>query len=225
MHTHTKSLDSSSKNNSSVGGRSRGLRSLSDRDHELLHLVVEQRMVRGDHLAGLLGRRPSEVRRVLARLVRDGYVVQQRFLVAERDPWVWLTRTGVRVSGTGYRYYVPKLGALAHAAAVNEVRLALAKQHPRVQWVSERALSRADGRVGVHLADGAYELAGKRHAVEVELCPKWPAKVALIVAELGERYDGVEYHCTPATRRVVEAAQREYGLTDLRIHDLATEVR
>jgi DNA-binding MarR family transcriptional regulator len=220
MHTQTKSPNSSSKNNSSVGGRS-----LSDRDHELLRLVAEQRMVRGDHLAGLLGRRPSEVRRVLERLVRGGYVEQQRFLVAERDSWVWLTPTGVRVSDTGYAYYVPKLGALAHAAAVNEVRLALAKQHPRAQWVSERALSQADGRVGVHLADGAYELAGKRHAIEVELSPKWPAKVAFIVAELGERYDGVEYHCTPATRRVVEAAQREYGLINLRIHDLATEVR
>lgn len=182
-------------------------------------------MVRADHLAGLLGRRPSEIRRVLERLARDGYVEQQRFLVVEQDPWVWLTRVGLRVSSTGYFHYMPKLGALPHAAAVNEVRLALAKQYPRAKWVSERALSRADGRVGVHLADGAYELAGKRYAVEVELSPKRPGKVADIVADLSERYDGVEYHCTPATRRVVEAAQRKHGLTDLYIYDLATEVR
>ena len=182
-------------------------------------------MVRGDHLAGLLGRRPSEVRRVAERLARDGYVEQQRFLVAESDPWVWLTQMGVRVSGTGYPHYVPKLGAFAHAAGVNEVRLALAKQHPRAKWVSERALSQADGRVGIHLADGAYELAGKRYAIEVELSPKRPGKVAHIVADLSERYDGVEYHCTPATRRVVEAAQRRHSLADLYIYDLVTEAR
>jgi hypothetical protein len=198
---------------------------LSDRDRQLLVLVAEQRMVRCDHLAGLLGRRPSELRRVLDRLVRDGYLCEQRFLVADSDAWVWLTKAGLRVSGSGYSYYEPRLGAFAHAAAVNEVRLALAKRHPQAKWVSERALSRADGRVGVHLADGAYELAGKRYAIEVELSPKWPGKVAEIVSELTQRYDGVVYHCTPATRRIVERAQREHGLTNLRIDDLATELR
>jgi DNA-binding MarR family transcriptional regulator len=225
MHKHTKSQNSSSKDNSSVGGRSRGLRSLSERDHKLLRLVAEQRMVRSDHLAGLLGCRPSEVRRVLERLVRDGYVEQQRFLVMEKDPWVWLTLRGVQVADTGYAYYEPKVGALAHTAETNEVRLGVFKRHPRAKWVCERALWRQDGRVGVHLADGAYELAGKRHAIEVELTPKWPKRVAEIVEELSERFDFIDYHCTPATRRVVEAAQREYGFTNVRIHDLATEVR
>ena len=219
MQTQTKSPGSKSKNNSSASARRP--RPLSDRDRELLRLVSEQRAIRLDQLARFLRRRPSEVRRLVERLVRDGYVNQQRFLVAEPDPWVWLTCRGEGASGTGYFYCEPKLGMLAHTAAANEVRLALAAKHPRAEWVSERALWRREGRCGRHLADGELKLAGKRHAIEVELTRKWPKRVAAIVAELCERYDVVDYYCTPATRRIVEGAQREHGFTSLRIHDLA----
>ena len=221
MHTHTKFTNSSSNNSSTVGGGSRRPRPLGDRDRELLRLVSEQRAIRLDQLPRFLGRRPSEVRRVVERLVRDGYAEQERFLVADPEPWVWLTRSGERASGTGYSHYEPKVAVLAHTAAANEVRLAVAKEHPRAKWVSERALWRKEGRSGRHLADGVLELSGKRHAIEVELTRKWPKRVAAIVAELCERYDVVDYYCTPTTRRIVEGAQREHGFTNLRIHDLA----
>ncbi|HEY4779580.1 MAG TPA: replication-relaxation family protein [Solirubrobacterales bacterium] len=222
MHTQTKFPNSSSSSDSSVGGGSRRPHPLGDRDRELLRLVSEQRMIRLDQLARFLGRRPSEARRIVARLVRDGYAEQERFLVAEPEPWVWLTRAGERASGTGYIHYEPKVAVLAHTAAANEVRLAVTKEHSRAKWVSERALWRKEGRSGRHLADAVLELAGKRHAIEVELTRKWPKRVAEIVAELCERYDVVDYYCTPTTRRIVERAQREYGFSNLRIHDLAT---
>lgn len=225
MQTQTKSPSSVSKNNSSVSGGARRPRPLSDRDRELLRLVSEQRAIRLDQLARFVGGRPSEARRAVERLARDGYVKQQRFLVAEPDPWVWLTRRGEGASGAGYFYCELKVGVLAHTAAANEVRLAVAKKHPRAKWVSERALWRREGRSGRHLADGELKLAGKCHAIEVELTRKWPKRVATIAAELCERYDIVDYYCTPTTRRVVEATQREYGFTNVRIHDLPVEVR
>ncbi len=222
MQTQKQSTHSPSNHDNTAAAKQRPARPLSDRDHELLVLVSEQRAIRLDQLARFLGQRPSEVRRIVDRLERDGYACQRRFLVDEPDPWVWLTKRGLRVSGTGYFYHVPGVGALAHTAAVNEVRLAIARCHPGARWVSERALSREDGRCRHHLADGAFELAGARHAIEVELSHKWPERVAQIVAELSERYDGVEYYCTPATRRIVERAQREHGFAKLGIHDLAT---
>ncbi len=225
MQTQTESPISLSKNNGSISGAAKRLRPLSDRDRELLQLVSEQRAIRLDQLARFVDRRPSEARRVVERLARDGYVKQQRFLVAEPDPWVWLTRRGEGVSDAGYFYCEPKVGVLAHTAATNEVRLAVAKKHPRTKWVSERALWRREGRSGRHLADGELKLAGKRHAIEVELTRKWPKRVATIVGELRERYDVVDYYCTPTTRRVVEVAQQEFGFTNVRIHDLPPEVR
>jgi DNA-binding Lrp family transcriptional regulator len=219
MQTQTKSPGSTSKN-SSVSRGARRSRPLSDRDRELLRLVSEQRTIRLDQLARFVGRRLSEVRRVVERLARDGYVNQQRFLVAEPDPWVWLTRRGEGASGAGYFYCEPKVGMLAHTAATNEVRLTVAKKHPRGEWVSERALWRREGRSGCHLADGELKLAGKCHAIEVELTRKYPKRVATIIAELFERYDIVDYYCTPTTRRIVEGIQRRHGFKNLHIHDL-----
>lgn len=61
---------------------------------------------------------------VVKHLTKVGYADYGRFLHDEPH-WVWLSGRGMRLSGTGFAYLRPKIGAMARMRAVNEVRLHL----------------------------------------------------------------------------------------------------
>ena len=172
---------------------------LRRRDIEVLGWLAEQYGARADQLEVLMGTGPRTVQRTVARLRAAGLVRTQRVLVDE-PAWVLPTSAGMAACGSGFGVWRPRLGSLAHVAAVNDVRLHVQDRAPSTEWVPERVLAR-DHLAGEHLPDGVAITEGRRVAIEVELTVKSRRRVTAILDELTGRFDAVLYFCAPGTHR------------------------
>jgi hypothetical protein len=176
------------------------------RDLELLGLVGEQYALSLPQLARLMGRSVHAARWLRARWERAGWV-QGRAVLVGWPVFVWLTRRGQRVAGSGYSLWRPNPGALAHIAAVTEVRLWVSARHPQAEWVCERELAR-EARIaaaaGPHRPDGLVVLEGRELPVEVELSHKRPARRERIMRELVARYGQAAYFAPDGPRQLLE---------------------
>ena len=179
--------------------RSGGHATLRRRDLEVLGWLGEQYGARVDQLEVLLGCGPRTVQRVTGRLRDAGLLTTRRLLVG--DPaWVIPTGAGLRAAGQHYGSWHPRVGLLAHVAAVNDVRLHVQARSPESEWIPERLLAR-ERQAGAHLPDGAVITDGRRVAIEVELTIKSQRRVTAILDELTARFDAVLYFCAPAPHR------------------------
>src|SRR5215216_6023953 len=113
----------------------------SARDLELLRFVGEQHAVSLPQLARVMGCSALAARWLRSRWERAGWARGRALLVGE-PVFVWLTRRGLRVAGLPFRSWRENPGALAHIAAVNEVRLYVEETRPEAVWVCERELAR-----------------------------------------------------------------------------------
>jgi hypothetical protein len=179
----------------------------SARDLELLGFIGEQYAVTLPQLARLIGRSHNAARWLRARWERAGWARGAALLVGE-PVFVWLTRRGQRAAGSEYSLWRPSPGALAHVAAVNEVRLYVTERHPDAQWVCERELVR-DRRV--HRPDALVLIAGREVPVEVELTHKRSARSERIMRELVARYGQASYFAAEGVRRTLEEVARDLG--------------
>jgi hypothetical protein len=143
---------------------------LRRRDIEVVGWLAEQYAGRIDHLEVLLGAGPRTVQRTLARLRAAGLVRTQKMLVGE-PAWVLPTGAGMTACSSGFGVWRPRIGSLAHVAAVNEVRLHVQGRAPTTEWIPERVLAR-DRLAGEHLPDVVAIVDGRRVAIEVELTLK-----------------------------------------------------
>jgi hypothetical protein len=128
--------------------------------------------------------------------------------------FVWLTRRGQRIASSDYSLWRPNPGALAHIAAVTDVRFWIAERHPQAHWVCERELSREarlTGTGGQHRPDGLVVLDGRELPVEVELSHKRPARRERIMRELVARYGQAVYFAAEGPRQGLEQTARALG--------------
>jgi hypothetical protein len=183
------------------GGTARrgGRETLRRRDLEVLGWVAEQYAARTDHLEILLDCGPRTVQRVLARLRNTELVTTRRMLVGE-PAWVIPTTAGLRATGQSFAVWQPRVGLLAHIAAVNDVRLHVQARSPNSEWVPERLLAR-ERHAGEHLPDGVVLVEGQRVAIEVELTVKSHRRVTAILDELTARFDTTLYFCAAGPHR------------------------
>jgi hypothetical protein len=172
---------------------------LRRRDLELVGWLGEQYGARTDQLETLLDCGPRTVQRVIARLREAGLVMTRRLLVGE-TAWVIPTSTGLRAAGHGFGVWQPRIGLLAHVAAVNDVRLHVQARSPESEWIPERLLAR-ERQAGEHLPDGVVLVDGQRVAIEVELTVKSQRRVTAILDELTARFDTVIYFCAAGPHR------------------------
>jgi hypothetical protein len=172
---------------------------LRRRDLDLLAWVGEQYAARTDQLETLMDAGPRTVQRTLARL-RDHGMVSTRRLLAGEPAWVLPTTAGLRACGSSFGVWQPKVGLLAHVAAVNHVRLHIQQRSPDSQWTPERTLAR-DRQTGEHLPDAVVLADGQQVAIEVELTIKSQRRVTAILDELARRFDAVVYFCAPGPHR------------------------
>lgn len=172
---------------------------LRRRDLEVLGWVAEQYGARVDQLGVLLGAGPRTVQRTVARLHAAGLIRTERVLVGE-PAWVLPTAAGMAACGSGFGVWRPRVGLLAHVAAVNDVRLHIQARAPATEWVPERVLVR-DRQAGEHLPDGVAITDGTRVAIEVELTVKSRRRVTAILDELAARFDATLYFCAPGPHR------------------------
>lgn len=176
-----------------------GREPLRTRDLMVLSWLCEQYGARTDQLEVLLDNGPRTVQRVLARLRDAGLITTRRLLVGE-PAWAIPTSAGLRAAGQGFGVWHPRIGLLAHVAAVNDVRLHVQARSPESEWVPERVLAR-EREPAEHLPDGVVITEGQRVAIEVELTVKSQRRVRLILDELSGRYDTVLYWCAPGPCR------------------------
>ncbi len=183
---------------------------VTERDLRLLRIVGEQYAVTVPQLARLMGRSHHAGRWLRERWQAAGWV-EARALLVGRPVFVWLTRRGLRAAGLDYSVWRPAAGALAHVAAVTEVRLHVQARHERAAWVSERDLGRGSAGRGTHRPDGLVRLDGRESAVEVELTLKERRRAARIMGELLAGYSAVSYFAAPAPFRLISALADELG--------------
>jgi hypothetical protein len=194
------------------------MRGVSARDLETLRWVDEQYAVRVDQLARKLGRSERTMQR-WARLYGEWGWIEQRRLLVDEPAYVWLTSKGQREAGTGFGPWRPKVGKLAHIAAVVDVRLYVEERSAESLWASERVLRR-ELAASEHLPDAVVTTEGERHAIEVELTPKARRRTVATIEELGRRYDRTLYFCAPAARRQIEELRRSHEWPRLAVRPL-----
>jgi len=195
-----------------------------NRSHfELLYLLVDERTIRFDLAAALLGIDPSDLHPVVAESVSVGLVEKQAFLRDEpaKYPWLWPSRLGIRATGVERAYYyVPTEGGLKHLRGVHKIRLHCEQQYPGWDWVSERGLSVRHNRTKRHLADGALERDGHLIPVEYELTQKDRIKLVRNMCELVDRHGEAHFYCSAKTRGFVEAVKEANNLHAVHIFDV-----
>jgi len=176
-----------------------GHETLRRRDLEVLGWLGEQYGARVDQLELLMGCGPRTVQRTVARLHAAGLVQTRRLLVGE-PAWVLPTGAGIAACGSGFGVWRPRIGLLAHAAAVNDVRLHIQGRAPTTEWIPERVLAK-ERSAGEHLPDGVAITEGRRVAIEVELTVKSRRRITAILDELAGRFDAVLYFCAVGPHR------------------------
>jgi hypothetical protein len=126
---------------------------------EALSLLKEERAIRLDLLAKLLGIPLWEARRVVELCVGLDLVGERRFLVGERHPWVWLNGAGALALGDGGCVAgAPGVGSLAHLATMARVR-AYVSEDGAPRGPLARGVASAAARLAGWLADRAgYEI-------------------------------------------------------------------
>ena len=211
-------------NRPGAGGARRVARSgdcqqLRASDVQLLAWLSEQYGARADQLELLLGRGLRTVQRTVARLHEARLAQPTRMLVGE-PAWVIPTTAGIRMAGYRFPAWRPRVGLLAHVAAVNDVRLHIQSRAPTSEWVSERllAIERNDGE---HLPDGLALIDTQRVAIEVELTVKSARRINAILDELAQRFDAVVYFCAPAAHRQLAALAASGRWPKLTVRELA----
>jgi hypothetical protein len=136
------------------------------------------------------------------------------------DPtWVIPTTAGIRAAGYSFSAWRPRVGLLAHVAAVNEVRLHVERQSPESEWISERLLALERGS-GQHLPDGLAVVDRRRVAIEVELTVKSSKRTRAILDELAGRFDAVAYFCASAPHRQLSALAASGSWPALSVREL-----
>jgi hypothetical protein len=192
--------------------------------------------MRIDHLAELFSQideRPVSVdaaRKTVSRWLDRGWATS-RTLLRSQPPHVWLTATGMRVSGLNFPSEEPALSTLIHNTDVVAIRLALQTSRPdNAGWRSERSIRavvppRTRGKSSPHLPDGELILLDGRYiAIERERVAKtiertrniqmglltrrydYDATNEVLVASLPPRYCQVLYYASDEAITVVAKA-------------------
>jgi hypothetical protein len=173
-----------------------------------------------------MGRSEHAARWLRSRWERAGWAQGRALLVGE-PVFVWLTRRGLRAAGLPYRAWRPNPGALAHVAAVNEVRIELARAQPGAVWACERELAR-DARLelggfAAHRPDGLLLVDGGEVAVEVELTLKRRGRVERVMREHVARYGAVWYFAAAQLRPALADLATGFGDGRVRVLPLPGE--
>ncbi len=199
----------------------RGGLALTAAELQVLGWLSEQYAAPLVQVAVAMGRAERSARRSVARLRAAG-LVEASSVLARGGVWVWLTARGQRLAQTGFSPWRMRPGLLAHVAAVNEVRLHIARRAPEAVWVCERQLARDAARRDTHLPDALVLVGAERHAIEVELTPKARVRTTAIVAGLVAGHDAVVYFCAPRARPALDELAAGGQYPKLVVRDLPT---
>lgn len=221
---------------------------LGQRDIVGLQWLSEQGAMRLDQLARLFelldSRQVSQdaARKTVNRWLDQGWATS-RLLLQGTPSFIWLTRTGARITGSSLPCTEPALATLQHNADVVDIRLDITRLDPHATWRSERQIRsvippRNKDKSSPHLPDAEVRLSdGRLIAIERERVAKTIERTRKIQMGLltrrndydqnpnlpstsaQPRYDIVCYYTTPAAYSVVTQAR------DLLPHELSSRIQ
>jgi hypothetical protein len=189
-------------------------------EFELLRLIAEQQAIPFDQLARFIGCEEDQAARIARHLSKSGFAECGRFLHGEPH-WVWLSGRGIRLSGTGLHYRLPKVGAMARMRAVNEVRLHITGRAPKARWICGRSVVREQGVHG-YRPNAVVEIGRERHAIVVKLGGGSGEHGRAVLETHMARYDAVIAFCAPVPRRRLERLAAEHHWPKLVLRDIPT---
>jgi hypothetical protein len=180
-------------------------------------------------------RRSMAYRRVAACVERE--LLERLELVRAEPTLLRATRAGLRYAGLGLEVATVSPGSINHWLVCASTALLLAEEADLDQVLSDRELrlyeriegkpiasakmgEHPSGAQALHRPDLAIVADGRRLAVEVELTPKAPGRLARIVRawRRASWVDEVRYYCAPgAARRGVEQAIRKVHTDRVRV--------
>jgi len=187
-------------------------------EFELLRLIAEQQAIPFDQFARFLGCEEAQAARVAKHLFKSGFADYGRFLHGEPH-WLWLTGRGTRLSGTGFAFIRPKVGAMARMRAVNEVRLHIAARAPEARWICGRSVIREQGKHG-YRPNAVVEIGRERHAILVHLSAQLPDLVREVVETHMARYDAVVAFANPRPRKLLERLAADHHWPKLVVREI-----
>jgi hypothetical protein len=185
-----------------------------------LRIIAESVALPMDQFARFLGYGIPEASALASGLEQAGCLLSRQFLAGDYS-WLWLTRPGARLSGTGLppKGFPPAVRGLKHRRAIHEVRLYVEERAPGGRWICESyAFSRRER--GAQVPDGVFEIGGERHAIEVELSSKSDPQLREVLADNSARYDAVVYFAGRRTRAQLRRLKREEDWPKLVVRDL-----
>ena len=177
-------------------------------EFELLRLIAEQGAIPFDQLARFVGCEEGQAASLAKHLTKAGFTDYGRFLY-EEPYWIWLSGRGTRLSGTGFHFRRPKVGAMARMRAVNEVRLHIARRAPEARWICGRSVVREQGLKGFR-PNAVVEIGAERHAILVKRRPQLPEREREILETHMARHDAVIAFCESKPRNLLRRLQAEH---------------
>lgn len=195
---------------------------LRERDLAVLRWMCQQYAARMDHLEALIGRRRKVTDECVRRLRAAEFVRSERIVVGQ-PTWVIPTHKGAQACGLRYWLWKPRLGALTHVCAINDVRLHIQAQKPESTWLPERQLlaeAKAQTSTISHVPDGVLLVDGHRIAIEVELTAKTVSRLEAILDAHTRRYDGILYYCAKPPRSHLRALEESGRWRKLGVREL-----
>jgi hypothetical protein len=184
----------------------------------MLRLIAEQGAIPFDQLGRFLEAEDHQVKAVASHLTKLGYADYGSFLHGEPH-WIWLTYRGCSLSGTGFSFLPPRVGAMARVRAVNEIRLHITRRAPGARWICGRTLFREQGHRG-HRPSAVVEIDGERHAILALLRPKRKERLLPILEAHHRRYDALIVFAASRARGQVSRLTSEHRLHKLVIREL-----
>jgi transposase len=113
---------------------------LTRRELRAIDLILEQGAMPMDQFEVFLEIGPVEASRLADRLVQTRALDRAKPLDYE-PPWLWATPRGAKASSTGLKAFVPSLGGLERARAMNQIRYRYTHGKKDVEWISYRTLT------------------------------------------------------------------------------------
>lgn len=184
----------------------------------LLRLVAEQGAIPLDQLAHFLEADERQAAAVAKHLNKRCYADYGRFLHGEPH-WLWLTNRGCRLSGTGFNYLPPRVGAMARIRAVNEIRLHITRRAPDARWICGRTVFREQGRRG-HRPNAVVEVEAERHALVALLHGKPRERLVPMLESHLRRYDALVVFSPSRTHKLLFRLAAERHWPKLVVRDL-----
>lgn len=174
----------------------------------IVRLISEQGTMPVDQLARFLDRDYATAQRIANHLDAAGFISQGRGPVDD-PPWLWTTKMGGRLAGTGLNRWSPNPTSVESFRLWNEARLLVHELDPTVRWWGMRLLRKRAEDKSVPVA--LIEEGDEQHAVEVEFAKSGRVELIEKYNRRCGQFQVVVVFCSSRRVRTFERLSKECG--------------